>query len=106
MSDTHEHHIVTPATYLRVLVALMILMGLTVLAAEFEFGHVGNLALALVIAACKMVTIALFFMHVKYSSKLTMVFAAAGIFWLLIMFALTFADYLSRSWNSAFVPGF
>jgi cytochrome c oxidase subunit 4 len=106
MSDTHEHHIVTPATYLRVLITLMILMGLTVLAANFEFGHAGNLALALFIAVCKMLTIALFFMHVKYSSKLTMIFAAAGAFWLLIMFALTFADFAGRSWNSAFVPGF
>ena len=106
MSETHQHHIVTPAIYFRVLCALMVLMTLTVIVALFEFGHAGNLALALVIAVTKMITIALFFMHVKYSSKLTIVFAIAGIFWLVIMFALTFADFLSRAWNSAFVPGF
>jgi cytochrome c oxidase subunit 4 len=37
-------------------------------------------------------------MHVRYSSRLTWIFVGAGVFWLLILFVLTLADYLSRGW--------
>ncbi len=103
MSSSHHDHIVTPAVYARVLAALLALMTLTVVAAMIDLGSAGNLALALVIAVAKMLTIALFFMHVKYSSKLTWVFAGAGTFWFGIMLALTFSDYLTREWHSAIV---
>jgi cytochrome c oxidase subunit IV len=40
----------------------------------------------------------LFFMHVRWSSRLTWVVASSGFVWLLIMFGLTMADYMSRGW--------
>jgi cytochrome c oxidase subunit 4 len=40
----------------------------------------------------------LYFMHVRWSSRLTWVVAASGFFWLLILFGLTMADYVSRGW--------
>ena len=52
---------------------------------------------ALTIAFSKAVLIILYFMHVRYSSRLTMVMAGAGFFWLVILFALTFSDYLTRT---------
>ncbi|HNR31250.1 MAG TPA: cytochrome C oxidase subunit IV family protein [Candidatus Hydrogenedentes bacterium] len=97
-----EHHIVTPATYLKVLIALAVLMVLTIAAAEVHFGEPFNLMIALAIAVTKAVLIVLFFMHVKYSSHLTWVFVGAGFFWFIIMVALTTADYLSRGWHSPF----
>jgi cytochrome c oxidase subunit 4 len=102
--DHPEHHIVTPGIYLRVLAALTVLMILTILAAKIDFGHHWiNLAVALTIALAKMTCIMLFFMHVKYSSRLTWVFAGAGFFWFLIMISFTLADFLTRDWHSTFV---
>ena len=50
------------------------------------------------IACTKGLLVVLYFMHVKYSSKLTWVFAGSGVLWLLILFALTLSDYVSRGW--------
>jgi hypothetical protein len=36
-------------------------------------------------------------MHVKYGSRLTWVFAAAGFVWLSILLSLTLTDYLTRN---------
>jgi cytochrome c oxidase subunit 4 len=53
---------------------------------------------ALAIAFAKAALIVLVFMHVQYSSRLTKLFAAAGFFWLIILFLFTFSDYLTRAW--------
>ena len=45
----------------------------------------------------------LFFMHVRHSSRLTWVFASAGLFWLLILLSLTISDVLTRETISALV---
>jgi len=44
--------------------------------------------------------IILYFMHVRYSSRLLWIFVCAGFFWLGIMFALSFSDFLTRGWLS------
>ena len=49
----------------------------------------------------KAALVILFFMHVRWSTRLTWVVAASGFFWLLILFGLTMQDYLTRGW----VPG-
>ena len=86
--------------YLAVFVALLVLTALTTGVAFIDLGGIGNVAVALTIAVIKAVLVALYFMHLHYSSRLTMVFAAAGIFWLGIMIVLTLSDYLSRDWVS------
>jgi cytochrome c oxidase subunit 4 len=55
----------------------------------------------LTIACAKALLVVLFFMHVRWSTRLTWVVAGAGFFWLLILFSITMADYMSRGW----VPG-
>jgi cytochrome c oxidase subunit 4 len=45
----------------------------------------------------------IYFMGVRYNTPLTKVVVVAGFFWLLIMFSLTMADYVSRPWIG--VPG-
>ena len=84
--------------YLAVFVALLVLTALTTGVAFIDLGGIGNVAVALTIAVIKAVLVTLYFMHLRYSSRLTMVFAAAGIFWLGIMIVLTLSDYLSRDW--------
>ena len=97
-----SHHIVPPWTYIKVLGLLMVLMFLTVAVSYVHLGETGNLLLALTIAVAKMMLIILFFMHVKYSSKLTWVFVGSSLFWLVIMFTLTLCDYFTRAWQSPF----
>jgi cytochrome c oxidase subunit 4 len=59
--------------------------------------------LALIIAVMKMLLVALFFMHVRYSTRLTKLVLAGGLLWLAILLALTMSDYISRAWMAA--PG-
>lgn len=99
-----QHHIVQPKTYATILILLMLLMGATIGASYIHLGATYNLLLALFIACCKMSLILMFFMHVKYGSKLTAVFATGGFFWLIIFFTLLFCDYFTRYWNSPIAP--
>jgi cytochrome c oxidase subunit 4 len=56
---------------------------------------------AVTIAFAKAILIVLFFMHVRYKSRITVVFVCAGLFWLAIMFTLVLGDYMTRSWLPA-----
>ena len=94
-----NHQIVSPKIYCFVFGALIFFTALTVFAAFFDLG-VFNTVVALAIAIMKASLVVLFFMHVWYSSSLVKVFAAAGVFWLLILLVFTFSDYLTRSWQS------
>jgi cytochrome c oxidase subunit 4 len=49
-------------------------------------------------ANAKATLVVLFFMHVRWGTRLTWVIAASGFFWLLILFGLTMQDYLTRGW--------
>ena len=102
-AEVHStHHVVPTSTYLGVFFALMILLVLTLVAAAVDLGPL-NLPIALAIAFLKAGIIVLYFMHVKFNSRLVQVFAGAAIIWLLIMFILTLADYATRGWLP--VPG-
>lgn len=57
-----------------------------------------NTVVALVIAVFKASLVVLFFMHAKYSPRLTRVVIVGGLFWLAILLALTFSDFVSRGW--------
>lgn len=82
--------------YFRIWIALMALLFLTWGAAQIDLGPFNAVA-AMTIAIVKMLLVILFFMHVRYHSRLTWIFVAAGFVWLLIMIDLTLGDYLSRS---------
>ncbi|RMD85885.1 MAG: hypothetical protein D6813_15635, partial [Calditrichaeota bacterium] len=72
--------------------------ALTVWVAFFDLGFLNNVV-ALTIAVIKATLVVLFFMHVKYSSRLTRVFAIAGIFWLIILLSYTLSDVMTRTWT-------
>lgn len=86
------------------LVFLALIAG-TLLTTAIAFVDLGvlNTPAAMAIAVTKATLVVLYFMHVKYSLRLVWVFAGAGFFWLFILFALAFADYLSRDINP--LPG-
>ena len=90
-------HISPKSTYFTIFGALMVCTVLTVLAAFINLGDL-NFPVALTIAVFKATLVVLFFMHVKYSTRLTWVVVLGSIFWLGILFVLTMGDYLTRVW--------
>src|SRR6478735_9357153 len=93
-------HVAPKSMYYTVFGALLLGTALTVGAAEVDLGPLNNVVM-LAIASTKALLVILFFMHVRWSSRLTWVVAASGFVWLLILFGITMTDYLTRGW----VPG-
>ena len=92
-----SEHIVSKKVYFVIFGALMVLTALTVWVANIDLGSEKlNTVVALVIAVTKAMLVVLYFMHVRYSSRLTWVVVAGGFLWLFIMVGLTLSDYLSR----------
>ena len=90
-------HVISPRTYYGVFAALVTLTLVTTGAAFIDLGIL-NPVVALTIAVGKASLVVLYFMHVRYSSRLTWVFIGAGILWLTILIALTLSDVLTRAW--------
>jgi cytochrome c oxidase subunit 4 len=88
-------HLVSPRTYVSIFLALMVLTGVTVGVAYVDLGPFNTLV-ALVIAFTKMMLVVLYFMHVRYSSRLTWAVVGAGFFWLALLLLLTLSDYVTR----------
>lgn len=86
----------SPKLYWTVCAALMALLALT-----WSIGYVNlgsfNLVVALAISISKALLVALFFMHIKGSSRLLHLAATAGIIWLMILLTLTLGDYFTRT---------
>jgi cytochrome c oxidase subunit 4 len=96
------HHIVPVPVYVGVFLALIIGTVITTLVAYVDLGPF-NIVVALTIAVCKASLVILFFMHVKYSPKLTKLVVIAGVFWLVILLTMTESDLLTRTWTG--IPG-
>jgi len=92
-----SEHVVPLRTYYTIFAALLAGTALTVWVAFMDLGPL-NTVVAITIAVIKALLVVLYFMHVKYSSRLTWVFAAAGFVWLVLMIGLTIADFDSRGW--------
>ena len=101
----HSEHIVPVRIYFLVFTTLFVLTIVTAAVAFVDLSVRGadgrvivnfNPVVALTIAIFKATLVILFFMHVKYSARLTKVVVVAGVFWLLILLSLTMTDYLSR----------
>jgi cytochrome c oxidase subunit 4 len=90
-------HVAPKSMYYSVFAALIVGTALTVGAAEVDLGALNNVVM-LAIACTKALLVVLFFMHVRWSSRLTWVVAASGFVWLLILFGITMTDYLTRGW--------
>jgi cytochrome c oxidase subunit 4 len=93
-------HVAPKSMYYLVFLALIVGTVLTYAAAKVDMGPLNNVIM-LAIACTKASLVILFFMHVRWSSRLTWVVAMSGFFWLLILFGIGMSDYLSRGW----IPG-
>jgi cytochrome c oxidase subunit 4 len=103
MTDQKEmeeaaHHVVSPVIYVIVFISLLVFTGLTVGASYIEMGIFNPIA-AILIACIKAVIVVLFFMHVKYSSKLTKLTVFCGLFTFLALIGMTLSDYFTRAWG-------
>ncbi len=95
MSD----HILPKRIYYTIFAILIFCTYLTVQIAFLDLGAFNAVA-ALGIAVFKAVLVVLFFMHVKYSTRLTWAVILGSIFWFGILIVLTLSDYLTRSWRN------
>jgi len=94
----HEHHVVGPKIYGLILAALLVLTATTTGAAYINMGIFSPMV-ALGIACLKAVLVVLFFMHIRYSSRVMMLTVGAGFFTFLVLITMTLTDYISRSWG-------
>ena len=96
-------HVSPKGVYYAIFGSLMVLTAATVGVAFVNLGPF-NFPVALSIAIVKATLVILFFMHVKYSSRLTKLIIGTGFFFLLVLFTLTLTDYLSRGWMTEVSP--
>ena len=94
-------HVISPKTYVWIFLALMVGTALTVAAAFVDLGAMTgfsalNDVVMLAIAVTKAVLVILFFMHVRYSGRLTALTVGSGFVFLLILFAIVVMDYATR----------
>lgn len=99
----HEHHVLPALTYYKVFAALIALLVLTLLVYYFDPTHLlppqfswFGIVVAMTVAVIKAVLVILYFMHVKYSTKMVWIFSSTSFVFVGIMFLLTYADYFTR----------
>jgi len=92
-----SEHVIPKRTYYTIYGLLMLCTYLTVQIAYFDLGALNTVA-ALAIAVFKATLVVLFFMHVKYGTRLTWLVVLGSVLWLAILLALTMGDYLTRAW--------
>jgi cytochrome c oxidase subunit 4 len=97
-----SEHIVPLRIYVMIFLALLAGTALTVWAGFRDFPGQLNVIIALTIAVIKATLVVLYFMHVRYSSRLIWVIFTSALFWLAILFAFTLSDYWTRGWLSVY----
>jgi cytochrome c oxidase subunit IV len=102
MANHAEHHIVPKRVYFLVFFALIVLTWVTTFISTVDLGK-WNIFVALAIAIFKASIVALFFMHVYYSTRLTKMIVMCSVFWLILLLFITMTDIWTRTWMG--VPG-
>ena len=92
-------HVVPKKVYFSIFAILIILTAVTVASAFYDLGGM-NIVVAIAIACTKGTLVVLYFMHVRYSERLTWVIVITGFGWLGVLIVLTMSDYFTRGWLS------
>jgi len=90
-------HVSSIKLYIAIFLTLMVLTTVTILVAYINLGP-WNKVVALGIASFKATLVVLYFMHVKYASRMTKLVVITGFFFLAILLSETMVDYGSRTW--------
>lgn len=88
-------HVVPVKVYVTVFVVLLVMTATTTAVSSIDLGP-WNTVVALAIALFKASLVVLFFMHLKYSPRLTHTVLLGGLLWLCILLALTLSDFMTR----------
>jgi cytochrome c oxidase subunit 4 len=102
MSEHNENHIVPVRVYVLVFLTLIAMTWVTAYVSTIDMGRL-NVFVALSIAIFKASLVILFFMHVKYGSRLTKMIVLAGLYWLILLLFIAMVDLWTRGWMG--VPG-
>jgi cytochrome c oxidase subunit 4 len=97
-----SHHVLPIRLYVGIWLILVALTGVTVTVAFQDLGPLNNVV-ALSIAVTKATLVILYFMHARYSTRLTKIVIVSAFVWLVILIGFTLADFGSRGWLG--VPG-
>ena len=98
--EEYEEHVVPQRVYLAIFGGLMALTLITVAVAFIDLGNL-NVLVAMAVAVIKATLVVLFFMHVKYASRITKLVVISSLVWLGFLFFITLSDYLTRGWLMA-----
>jgi cytochrome c oxidase subunit IV len=98
----HSEHIVPKRVYFAVFAALIVLTWVTTFVSTLDLGRF-NIFVALSIAIFKASLVLMFFMHVKYGTRLTKMIVLSGIYWLILLLFIAMTDLWTRGWMG--VPG-
>ncbi len=101
-----SEHVASPKMYVIIFLTLLALTALTTAVAYVDLDAIFglknfplNTIVALLIAVCKASLVALFFMHLRWSSNVMRLVAVCAVFWLAILIVLTGADFFTRNWT-------
>jgi cytochrome c oxidase subunit 4 len=100
----HQHPITPVRTYVFVWLALLVGTALTVAAAEVDLKWAST-PVAMVIAVTKALLVLYFFMELRHSTRMTVLTAVAGFFWLVLMLSTFMMDYGTRMAQVLPYPG-
>ena len=98
MNDTQQHSRSRREIWLGPLLVWLLLLAILAASAWSAFLPLGsfNPAVNLLLAAFMLLVLAIFLMDLRNAKSVLRLVAAAGLFWVIFLFALTFTDYLSR----------
>jgi len=91
-----EHHIISYSLNTKILIALLFLTGVTVGAAQIDFGYL-NVVVAMSIATTKALLVVLYFMHLRYEKAYLGFMVFIAFFMLAIAIGFTFFDLAYRT---------
>ena len=94
-SKEHAEHILPLSLYLKVGATLLVLTVVTVAVAQVHLGPL-NVVVAMLIAAAKAGVVALYFMHLKYTSRLYSVVFILSLLMLAVFIIFTMFDTMER----------
>lgn len=95
MASGEKHHIIPLPVYYKIIGILLVLTVVTVAAARVDFGPL-NTVIALAIASVKAGLVLAYFMHLKYDDRLYLVAFGTGIFFLLLLYFISWLDFITR----------
>jgi cytochrome c oxidase subunit 4 len=102
-ADAHgygPHHVTPASTFLKVLIALLILTAITVGASRIDFGS-ANLLIAMLIACVKASLVIAIFMHVKWDTAINKIVFLSSFLFLSLLFLFTLSDQATRTFDGA-----